>query len=130
MPRLFTLEEAQALLPRVQGLVARGRKQIQDYVAAKQQLAATVQTVRGNGHRADTLQQAQLATTRALRQVQQTAEELHALGCEVRDLEMGLIDFRSQREGREIYLCWCVGEETISYWHELDAGFGRRQPLD
>lgn len=110
--------------------MARAQQQRRDYLAAERQLADAVQTVRGNGHRADTLRQAQVAATRALRQAQQTVEELHALGCEVKDLEMGLVDFRSLREGREVYLCWHVGEETISYWHELDAGFGGRQPLD
>ena len=130
MPRLFTLETATALLPRVQDLMARAQQQHQDYRAAERQLAAAMQTVRGNGHRADTLQSAQEAAAHALRQVRHTVEALHTLGCEVKDLEQGLVDFRSQREGREIYLCWRVGETTISYWHELDAGFAGRQPLD
>ena len=128
MPRLFTLEAALALLPRVRELMARTQQQRQDYLAAERQLADAVQTVRGNGQRADTLRQAQEAAARALRQAQQTVETLQDLGCEVKDLEMGLVDFRSLREGREVYLCWRVGEETISYWHELDAGFGGRQP--
>ena len=130
MPRLFTLETAIALLPRVQDLMARAQQQHQDYRAAERQLAAAMQTVRGNGHRADTLQSAQEAAAQALRQVRHTVEALHALGCEVKDVEQGLVDFRSQREGREIYLCWRVGEATISYWHELDTGFAGRQPLD
>ena len=130
MPRLFTLDAALALLPRVRELMARAQQQRRDYLAAERQLADAVQTVRGNGHRADTLRQAQLTARRTLRQVQQTVEALHALGCEVKDLEMGLVDFRSLREGREVYLCWRFGEETISYWHELDTGFGGRQPLD
>ncbi len=110
--------------------MARAQQQRHDYLAAERQLAEAVQTVRGNGHRADTLQSAQEAAARALRQVRQTVEALQATGCEVKDLELGLVDFRSQREGREVYLCWRVGEATISYWHELDAGFGGRQPLD
>ncbi|MAG35037.1 MAG: hypothetical protein CL878_02130 [Dehalococcoidia bacterium] len=130
MPRLFTLEEALALLPRVQKLMNRAQKQRLDYAAAERQLASAVQTVRGNGHRADTLWRAQEEAARALRQVQQTVEALQELGCEVKDLEKGLVDFRSQREEREVYLCWRVGEETISFWHELDAGFAGRQPLD
>ena len=110
--------------------MARAQQQRRDYLAAERQLAGAMQTVRGNGQRADTLRQAQEAAARALRQAQQTVETLQDLGCEVKDLEMGLVDFRSLREGREVYLCWRVGEETISYWHELDAGFGGRQPLD
>ena len=106
--RLFTLEAALELLPRVRELMARAQQQRRDYLAAERQLAGAMQTVRGNGHRADTLRQAEVAATRALRQAQQTVEALQDLGCEVKDLEMGLVDFRSLREGREVYLCWRV----------------------
>lgn len=66
------------------------------------------------------------------------AQEIHALvheighlGIEVKDPETGLIDFRSMRDGREVYLCWRLGEgPRIRYWHELDAGFPGRRALD
>ena len=51
------------------------------------------------------------------------------LGCEVKDIDLGLIDFPSWRDQRVVYLCWKLGEEEIAYWHELDAGFASRQPL-
>ncbi len=54
---------------------------------------------------------------------------LHELGVELKDPAIGLIDFRSLREGRIIYLCWRLGEPTIAYWHDLDTGFAGRQPL-
>jgi len=47
----------------------------------------------------------------------------------LRDLERGLVDFPAIREGREIYLCWLEGEDEIRYWHDLEAGFGGREPL-
>ena len=47
----------------------------------------------------------------------------------LRDLDRGLIDFPSIRDGREVYLCWIDGEDDIGYWHELDAGYGGRQEL-
>ena len=47
----------------------------------------------------------------------------------LRDLERGLIDFPSLREGREVYLCWVEGEDDIAFWHDLDAGYAGRQPL-
>lgn len=55
--------------------------------------------------------------------------ELQAAEIVLRDLDRGLIDFPALREGREVYLCWEEGEEDIGYWHDLDAGFGGRQPL-
>ena len=48
----------------------------------------------------------------------------------VRDLDEGICDFRARRGGRDVYLCWRVGEERIGWWHELDAGFRGRRPLD
>jgi hypothetical protein len=47
----------------------------------------------------------------------------------LRDLDRGLVDFPSMREGREVFLCWIEGEDEIGYWHDLDAGYGGRQPL-
>jgi hypothetical protein len=51
-------------------------------------------------------------------------------GVIVRDLDTGICDFPARREGREVYLCWRVGEERIEWWHETDAGFAGRRPLD
>ena len=47
----------------------------------------------------------------------------------LRDLDRGLVDFPSMRDGREVYLCWVDGEHDIGYWHDLDAGYSGRQPL-
>ena len=56
-------------------------------------------------------------------------EAIHALGCELKHVDQGLIDFPALREGREVYLCWRLGEPTIGWWHDLDTGFAGRQPL-
>lgn len=48
----------------------------------------------------------------------------------LRDLERGLIDFPSLRDSREVYLCWIAGEDDIAFWHDLDAGYAGRQPLE
>jgi hypothetical protein len=47
----------------------------------------------------------------------------------LKDLNLGLLDFPSLREGREVYLCWRYGEETVEYWHDTDAGYAGRQKL-
>ena len=60
------------------------------------------------------------------------AEDLfmvQALGVELKGIEQGLVDFPTMRDGRVVYLCWQLGEGTIAYWHEIDAGFSGRQPL-
>ena len=50
-------------------------------------------------------------------------------GILVKDIEQGLVDFHSIKDGREIYLCWNMGEESIDYWHEIDSGYSGRQPI-
>ena len=55
---------------------------------------------------------------------------VQSLGAELKEIRTGLIDFRSPRDDRVIYLCWRLGEPRILFWHELDAGFAGRQPLD
>ena len=57
-------------------------------------------------------------------------ERIQALGGEVKDLELGLVDFPSTREGEEILLCWKLGEKSIGYWHSVDGGFASRRPID
>ena len=61
--------------------------------------------------------------------VQRALTELDAADIVVRDVERGLVDFPALRDGREVYLCWEEGEDDVSHWHEVDAGFSGRQDL-
>ena len=56
-------------------------------------------------------------------------EELVKLGCIVKDLDTGLVDFYSKRDEEDIYLCWKLGEKEIAYWHNLDTGYEKRRPV-
>jgi hypothetical protein len=131
MAHYFTREEAEALLPQIT-IVLRN---IQQSRKALQEDEEALNTLRlqamGNGHhlheRIMTLQKAVGTHAKLL---QKLLVELHALGCELKDPDMGLIDFLSQRNGQEIYLCWYLGEERINYWHYLHTGFAGRQPLE
>ncbi len=63
-------------------------------------------------------------------EIEDFVQELHDLGVECKSFETGLLDFPSEREGRPVYLCWQRGEPRVAHWHELEAGFAGRQPLD
>lgn len=65
----------------------------------------------------------------AFLELQAAAGELDAMEVIVRDLDRGLVDFPALRDGREVYLCWEEGEDEITHWHEIDAGFSGRQDL-
>jgi hypothetical protein len=55
--------------------------------------------------------------------------ELEEIGCELKDYEQGLVDFPAVLEGREVLLCWKLGEDAVAFWHELNAGYAGRRPL-
>ena len=83
-----------------------------------------------NGHLLEAeLNQARQQMAKAAAEVNRLIEEVQALGCELKDIEQGLVDFRTVMEGREVYLCWKLGEPGIAWWHELETGFADRQPL-
>lgn len=63
-------------------------------------------------------------------QVQRLLTALQEMGVLIRDIDRGLIDFPSIMDGREVYLCWQLGEDSVDSWHELDSGFSGREPLD
>ena len=56
-------------------------------------------------------------------------EELLKMGCVVKDLNLGLVDFYSKHRSKEIFLCWRIGEEHIRYWHEVSGGYSGRRPI-
>jgi hypothetical protein len=66
---------------------------------------------------------------RTVDRLQDLVIELKNIGCDIKDYRNGVVDFRSRHQGREICLCWMLGEETILHWHELHAGFNNRVPV-
>ena len=62
--------------------------------------------------------------------LRQAAEEIEGLGCLLKDLDIGLVDFPCRLGEREVYLCWKLGEPNIRFWHYIEEGFAGRKPLD
>jgi hypothetical protein len=130
MPRLFSLEDASALLPRLREVLPEMQEKKAALDGLRQQLALMTRTASGNGHLIGEEVKAKQSEAKALAErLNDLLGEINGMGCELKGLDEGLIDFRAQREGRTVYLCWKLGEETIAYWHELDTGFPGRQPL-
>jgi hypothetical protein len=132
-PRLFTLDEANALLPRVRELA----ESLQARAARLDALQAQLGALRAQKHRGEhpvqgesrLVQEVLGETARIGVEMRGEIEALLALGCELKDVRTGLVDFRTRRDDRTVYLCWRLGEGDIRYWHELDTGFAGRQPL-
>jgi hypothetical protein len=122
--RHYTLEEARELLPWVADLLATMRE-ARSRLTNEQTREALSDAAPGNGggsHGRDVGE-----SFVALRAGVATLEEREIV---LRDLDRGLIDFPSLRDGHEVYLCWIDGEADIGFWHDLDAGYAGRQELE
>ena len=127
----FTLAEANALVPWLEETFQRLEPGRQEHLALQERLAELMRRRSGNGSSSsnEELGRVQESVDRLARQIEEGVQEVLDRGIIVRDIERGLVDFPSQREGREVFLCWIRGEDQIGFWHETDRGFAHRQPL-
>ena len=131
-PRLFTLEEASSLLPTLRAILGDLHGATGALAEAQQALGEHVGgRSRSNGHAGPdpTTEGLATATEAAQDRVRRAVQAIAELGCELKDPQRGMVDFRTMRDGRVVYLCWLVEEPRIMYWHELRAGYMGRQPL-
>jgi hypothetical protein len=121
--RHFTVEEANALLERVEPKL-RSLRQARDRLTDSEahEALAGAAPANGGGDPGRNVGEAFLEVRRLL-------VDLQELGIVVRDIDRGLIDFPAILEGREVYLCWELDEEAIGFWHDIESGYGGRQPL-
>lgn len=129
--RYFTLEEAQAMVPWLQetfDAVEPLKRQMAD---AREQVRSIMNRMRSNGGGGaeEELEEATRSLHEAQEGMDRQAYAIIERGIVLRDLEQGILDFTSIRDGREVYLCWRAGEPAVSHWHEVDTGFADRRPL-
>ena len=124
--KIFTVQEANALLPNVRtivGKIQRAHRRISRYRDDAKKAAEAAE--RGGGGFVDGVAYAAVLT-----ELTSHLSELEALGVQLKDFERGLVDFPSLRDGRIVLLCWQLGEgDELEYWHDVDAGFAGRTPL-
>ncbi len=124
----WTVERANKALPLVRRIAAdlvRAYSQWRELVERFEVVSTSNTTA--SGEEADRLQR---EVQRVAAEIEDFVEELHDLGVECKSFETGLLDFPAERDGRPVYLCWQHGESRVAHWHEIDAGFAGRQPLD
>ncbi len=122
--RYFTLEEANALLPEIEPLMG----QLLEKRARAVRLAREIQPLLADIH-LDVGGQIPSELVREFEVIEALLAQIQGFGCIVKDLNGGLLDFLSERDGRDVYLCWRYGEPMISHYHDLHAGFNGRRPV-
>lgn len=125
MPKFFTLQEANETLNIIRPLMDEVQAIRRRILEKQPETWSAIEKSVGNGG------------NRILSGMVQDFERLDALvhrildtGVQIKDINSGLLDFSARKDGREVYLCWQYGEVEIAYWHEVDAGFAGRQPIE
>ncbi len=133
MPRRFTLAEAQGLIPRVDRLLREAIEFKSSYEEAEKQIQAFQERVTIMGGLSvdrDAAIQARTQRDGAAAQLRNAIEQVQEVGCLIKDLDIGLIDFPTTYRGVEVYLCWKLGEDDIEHWHGVEEGFRGRKKID
>ena len=131
--RFFSLTEAEALLPQVERLLRSLIQLKQDYETADAELSRMIQRVTLIGgmipprKRIAELRGQKDACARGLKS---NLEKIQEIGCQLKDIDIGLIDFPTLYKEQEVYLCWKLGESGIRYWHHVEDGYRGRRPID
>jgi hypothetical protein len=128
--RTFTPAEANSALFEVRPIAERMvavRARLQELQGEQREV---VQIIAGNGSGYAVSEARSDEFAAAAAELQECLEQLTALGVLVKDADTGLLDFPALREGEEVLLCWRVGEESVEWWHDLEAGYEGRRPID
>lgn len=133
MSRYFTLQQAERVLPAVESSLREALRLKEQYQSAEEQIREVTRKVMvSGGMMLNRERVSELRTSRdaAAGRLQAALDALHEHGCLVKDLDIGLLDFPTLYQGREVYLCWRLGESRIEFWHEVEEGFRGRRRID
>ncbi len=128
-PRYFSLVQATELLPEVEQILRHLREERSQARGIKERVDGLWQRLETGGPVLDEIATTQARLDGHLREMETLAGRLEEIGCVLRDVEMGLIDFPALAGGTEFYLCWRLGEDGIQCWHGTDEGYPGRKPL-
>src|SRR5215470_14273882 len=131
--RTFTLDEAHSLLPILESLLKQAiqsKKTIEEVDAEVQQLTHRVFVNGGTLVNVVQVAQRRAAREKAIQRLKDAVAEIDATGVQVKDIDIGLLDFPCNVDGEIVLLCWKLGESKIAFWHDMTSGFAGRQPID
>src|SRR5215471_21644535 len=127
-PRLFTVEEANALLSFLKPLMEKASRHIELLRRRSRSAAGRDKLDPESGDFMERLQQ-DPSVAQAIKELHELVQEIHALGCICKGVEEGLVDFPCSLGEEIVFLCWRYGEESVAHWHRVEEGFAGRRPL-
>jgi hypothetical protein len=138
MAQFFGLDEAAETLPELRGILTRLRDQRGELIRLRDEVLERQEAVEAGGESGGAASRSRdVAELRRMRlrmqgvidQMQAGVARIDELGVTLRDIETGLVDFPALVSGRQVWLCWQLGEDAIDWWHELTTGVAGRRPL-
>jgi hypothetical protein len=126
--KTFLLDEANAILPRFQLLMEKLQRGALRLNGEIEVLASEV-GVEPSALTPDDLLRNRPAARALIEELDAIVQEIEDSGAHLKDVQLGLVDFPSEREGEIVYLCWQFGEPEVAFWHRMEEGFSGRQPL-
>jgi hypothetical protein len=126
VPRRFTTQEANAEVPRLAALIERVQR---GALALAREREAYLAAQGGGDVTPEVLLRERPVARRAADDLQEAMATIETLGVQLKDLELGLVDFPAEREGHQVLLCWQYGEPEVAFWHGADEGFAGRKPI-
>lgn len=133
MPRYFTRDQAERLLPKIERIIREALSLKAEFQESDEALQVTTRDIMMRGGM--TMDRDKILKVRESRDSSATKlnaalEAIQEEGCQVKDLDIGLLDFPTLYQGEEVLLCWRLGETRIEYWHGIEEGFRGRKPID
>ncbi|MCI0556032.1 MAG: DUF2203 domain-containing protein [Anaerolineae bacterium] len=125
MPQYFTLQEANTALEIIRPLMGEVQSIRNEILANQPEIWSVMERSAGNGGN-PTLSR----MVKSFDRLDELIHQIQGTGAQIKDINTGLLDFSALKDGREVYLCWQYGEDDIAYWHEVEAGFAGRQPIE
>ena len=132
MSKIFTLQEAERLVPTVKQWLQRAiesKSEVETVEGELQGISERINLLGGSEINPAAVLKLKRGKDEALRTLRNVVGQIEASGCLVKDLDSGLVDFPALLGDEEVYLCWKLGDDSISYWHRVEEGFAGRKPI-
>ena len=128
--KLFSVEEANMLLPEIRTILDEFKDRKKMFFELKEEIIELTEIVDSEEYRSEELSKKERIMRATSNEIENLFEEIADLGCVVKDIDNGLVDFISIFQGRKVFLCWKQGEDKVSWYHDMQTGFTGRKKIN